>query len=360
MAAFEQGKVVRVTDSRPGLVLVVVDLGGHEVEAAGFPALLGPVAEGDRVVVNTTGLALGLGTGGVGFLLWNLDGPGPPGPGPGHIVKLRYTPWQTEVLAAEAPESPHHGALAEAESIGGMPVVACGLHSQIAGVAAGIKAAVPDAAVGYLMTDGAALPYAWSRLARALEEAKLIDASCSAGHAFGAQHEAVNVFSGLATLKLVGRCDAVVVAMGPGIVGTATRLGFTGMEQGQVLDAAAALGGISVAALRLSFGDARRRHQGVSHHSLTALRLAARERARVAVPLLSPERAAVVRAQLEQSGVPARHEVIELDGTPGVELLRARGVTPSSMDRSFDDTLELHLAAAAAGRLAAELLGTSR
>lgn len=357
MAVFEQGKVVRVSEARPGLVSLVVDLGGREVEAAGFPALLGPVAEGDRVVVNTTGLALGLGTGGAGFVLWNLDGPGPGGPGPGHIVKLRYTPWQTEVLAAEAPESPHHEALAAAESIAGMPVVACGLHSQVAGVVAGIKASAREARVGYLMTDGAALPYAWSRLARALEAAGLIDSSCSAGHAFGAEHEVVNVFSGLTTLRLVGRCDAAVVAMGPGIVGTATRLGFTGMEQGQVLDAAAALGGTQVAALRISFGDARARHQGVSHHSLTALRLAARERARVAVPVLEPRHAAVVRAQLEEAGLAARHELVEVDGTPGVELLRARGVTPSSMGRSFEDALELHLAAAAAGRLAASFIG---
>jgi hypothetical protein len=356
MAAFEQGKVVRVAEEARGLVALVVDLGGREVEALAFPALLGPVGEGDRVVVNTTGLALGLGTGGVGFVLWNLDGPGPQGPGPGHIIKLRYTPYQTEVLAAEAPESPYHALLRDADSIAGMPVVACGLHSQVAGVAAGVKAALPEARLGYLMTDGAALPYAFSRLARALEEAGLIDSSCSAGHAFGAQHEAVNVFSGLAVLRVVARCDVAVVAMGPGIVGTATKLGFTGIEQGQVLDAAAALQGRGVAALRLSFGDERARHQGVSHHTLSALGLAARSRALVAVPSLEPESAELVRAQLDRAGISKRHELVELDGAPGVELLRSRGVTPTSMGRSFDDTLELHLAAGAAGRLAAQLL----
>ena len=80
-------------------------------DAVGFPAMLGPLTPGDRVIVNTTGLELGLGTGGVAFVLWNLDGELPEPKLDGHIMKLRYTPWQTEVVTAEAPESPHHGAL---------------------------------------------------------------------------------------------------------------------------------------------------------------------------------------------------------------------------------------------------------
>ena len=54
---------------------------------------------------------------------------------------------------------------------------------------------------------------------------------------------------------------------GPGIVGTATRLGFSGIEVGPVLDAAAGLGGAPIACLRVSFADPRARHRGVSHHS---------------------------------------------------------------------------------------------
>ena len=49
-------------------------------------------------------------------------------------------------------------ALRDVDSIDGLPVVACGLHSQVAGVAAGIKAAEPGARVGYLMSDGGSLP----------------------------------------------------------------------------------------------------------------------------------------------------------------------------------------------------------
>ena len=45
--------------------------------------------------------------------------------------------------------------------------------------------------------------------------------------------------------------------MGPGVVGTGTLLGHTALEQGQILDAANALGGRSIVCLRISFADER-------------------------------------------------------------------------------------------------------
>jgi hypothetical protein len=356
MAAFKHGKILEVVHESPSLVEVRVAVESGEMTASGFPQMLGPVRTGDRVVLNTTGIDLGLGTGGHGFVLWNLDGPGPPGPGPGHIVKLRYTPWQTEVLASEEPGSPHHHALEEASDIGGMPVVACGLHSQIAGVAAGIKAALPGARVGYLMTDGAALPIAWSKLVARLREQRLIDATCTCGHAFGGEYEAINVYSGLATLRLVAGADVAVVAMGPGVVGTGTALGFTAIEQGQVLDAAGALGGFSIACLRICWADERPRHRGLSHHTLTALTLAARERATVVVPELPEHQLRPVIERLTEAGVPGRHDVVRGDGRPGLALLEDHGLEVPSMGRPMRDFPELHLAAAAAGGTAAARL----
>jgi hypothetical protein len=356
MAAFRTGQVIDVTRSDGSLIECRVSLGEIDVSAVGFTAMMGPVAVGDRVVVNTTGVELELGTGGVGFMLWNLDGSGAVEPGPGHIVKMRYTPWQTEVVSAEAPESPHHEALVDVESIEGMPVIACGLHSHLGAAAAGIKAHSPDARVGYLMTDGAALPLRWSRQIGTLKDAGLVDVSCSAGHCFGGDLESVNVFSGLAALRSAAGCDAVVVAMGPGVVGTSTALGFTALEQGQVLDAATALGGAAVAVLRISFVDRRRRHLGVSHHTLTALRIAARERAAVVVPVLPEDRLERVTSQLEEAGIYERHDVVLVDGAPGLSLLADKGIRPSSMGRSLDETPELFVAATAAGVHAASLI----
>lgn len=356
MATFREGVVRRVVEELPGLVRVEVELdSGETCGADAFPPMVGSLEAGHRVVVNTTGIELGLGTGNRGFVLWDLDAPAPEGPGPGHIVKMRYTPWQTNVLAAEEEASGHYDLLAEATSVDGMPVVACGLHSQVPAVAAGIRSELPDVRVGYLMTDGAALPLAWSNLVRAAKEAGLIDVTATAGHAFGGDLETVNVFSGLVALRQAERADVVIVAMGPGVVGTSTALGFTAIEQGQVLDAAAALGGRGVACLRVSFADERERHRGVSHHTLTALRVAAREPADVVVPAIAE--AETLLEELRDVG--HRHRLHVVDPGPGMELLRGSGLRLTSMGRSIHEIPETFAAAVAAGTHAAHLAGDS-
>lgn len=355
MAAFRTG-IVREIQTSSEIAELSVQLGDTTVAAVAFPNMIGPIALGDRVVLNMTGIELELGTGGVAFALWNLDGPGEVDPGPGHIVKMRYTPWQTEVLAAEAPESPHHEVLRDAETIDGVPVVVCGLHSQLGAACAGILATAPDARIGYLMTDGASLPLGWSRQVRELKAAGLLDATCTAGHAFGGDLEAVNVYSGLTALVHAGGADVVVVAMGPGVVGTGTTLGFTAIEQGWILDAVTALGGASIAALRISFVDLRERHLGVSHHTLTALLTAARERSTVVVPLLPDDRLEEVTRQLRAAGVYDKHDVVEADGASALRLLADKGIRPSSMGRQLDDAPDLFVAAGSAGSYAATLL----
>ena len=355
MPAFRAAKIIEITETRDDLIRLKVSLPNGETDAVGFPQMLGPLAPGDRVVVNTTGLELGLGTGGVAFVLWNLDGEVPEPRLEGHIMKMRYTPWQTEVIAAESPESLHHEALAGIESIGGMPVVACTLHSQVAAIAAGIKAARPDAKVGYLMTDGACLPIAWSDLVVDLKAANLLDVTCTSGHAFGGDLESITIFSGLAALRVAGECDVVIAGMGPGVVGTGTTLGHTAIEQGHLLDASSALEGRPIACVRISYADARARHHGVSHHTLTALRLATHRRATVVLPDLGPEYNAAIQDQLRVAGIDTKHAVVTADGRPGIDALKTAGIEPASMGRSLEKVEELFLAAAAAGRVAGEL-----
>lgn len=354
MPAFREAKILEITETLPDLIRVRVSLAGGEAEAVGFPSMLGAVRAGDRVVVNTTGLELQLGSGGVAFILWNLDGEPPEPRLEGHIVKLRYTPWQTEVVTAEAPESPHHAALESVESIDGMPVVACTLHSQVAAIAAGIKERRPQAKVGYLMTDGACLPIAWSDLVRDLKGARLLDVTCTSGHAFGGDLESVTIFSGLAALHVVEGCDVIITGMGPGVVGTSTTLGHTAIEQGHLLDATSALGGHAIACVRISYADQRSRHHGVSHHTLTALRLATHTRATVVIPELPDDYQMAISEQLAAAGIGDKHAVVTADGAPGLTLLRERGIAPSSMGRAIGDVRELFLAAAAAGRVAGE------
>jgi hypothetical protein len=354
MPSFRTGEVVRLLEERPGLQRVEVDLGDGPERAYVLPQLTGSVAAGDRVVVNTTAVELGLGTGGWHVVHWNLDRDAWSERGPGHIIKGRYTSLQADVGSTEE----HLSQLAEVESIEGMPVVAAALHSQVPAVAVAVKAAAPDARLAYVMTDGAGLPLALSDLVAELRARGLVDATVTCGHAFGGDYEAVSIFSALAVARHVALADVTVVAMGPGIVGTNTRLGFSGMEVGPILDATVALGGVPIAALRASFADARERHLGLSHHSATALRLACRERVRIALPRVGGAEEERLRADLAAEGLDRRHDVVEVDPPDVLGLFAAHDLDVVSMGRPAADDPVLFATAGAAGALAAALRPT--
>ncbi|HEX2274813.1 MAG TPA: DUF3866 family protein [Acidimicrobiales bacterium] len=336
MPSFSAGVVTAVLSERRGL---------QRVEVGGSPAyvltdLVGPVAVGDEVVVNTTAVDLGLGTGGWHVVHWNLSRRGWSQPGPGMVLKLRYTSLQADVGAAEeAPgyEPPPGG-------LGGTPVVACALHSQIAPVAAILAEARPGWRIAYVMTDGASLPLALSDLVADLCGAGLLATTVSCGQAFGGDHEAVNLHSALEVAVRTG-VDAVVVAAGPGGVGTRTRLGFSGLEVASVVDAAALLGGRPVVAVRYSGADRRERHRGVSDHTATSLWAAARP-AIVAVP--RGERPAM-------PALAAHHSVMEVDVPDVARLLAAHGLEVETMGRGTADDPDFFRWAAAAGVAAAQL-----
>src|SRR5262245_11234880 len=350
MPSFRTGKVVRLLEERPGLQRVEVDLGDGPERAYTLPQLTGPVAVGDRVVVNTTAVELGLGTGGWHVVHWNLARDDWHERGPGHIIKGRYTSIQSGAGSTEE----HLESLAEVESVSGMPVIASSLHSQLPAVAAAFKERAPGKRLAYVMTDGAGLPLAMSDLVAVLRERSLLDATVTSGHAFGGDYEAVSIYSALAVARHVANADAVVVAMGPGIVGTNTRLGFSGMEVGGILDAAHALGGVPIACLRVSFADERPRHYGLSHHTATALRLATRERALVAVPILDDaQQAERLRTDLDAAGIARRHEIMEIDAPDAIDLLLRHDLRVQSMGRAAEDDPALFQAASAAGALAA-------
>lgn len=353
--------VERVTDSREGLQrLSVAFPDGAAGSAVCYPQLTGPCSPGDAVLLNTTAVQLGLGTGGFHLVAARAPQGGDREQGGvafedesgGHVMKLRYTPLQRDVMSAEAQESPHHALLAAAADVAWMPVVCCGLHSQLPLVAAGAKESFPGARVVYLMTDHAALPLALSDLVPACRTAGLVDETVTVGQAFGGGLEAVNLYSGLLVARAVAGADVAVVAIGPGVVGTGTVFGHGGVAQGEAVNAAASVGGRPVAALRLSFADARERHRGVSHQTLTALARVALAPAVVAVPSLPAGQAAAVETALERAGVWKRHERAEAAGDPLPDM---RGVTVRTMGRGVDEDPAFFAAAAAAGRVAGAL-----
>lgn len=349
MPSFKSGRVLRVLQERSGLQRIEVDLGGGPERAYVLTQLTGDVAQGDRVVVNTTAVELGLGTGGWHVVHWNFARDEWSEPGPGHIIKGRYTSLQADVGSAEE----HSAELVDVTSIDGLPVVAAALHSQLPAIAVAFKQQRPDARLAYVMTDGAALPLALSDLVAALCERDLLDATITCGHAFGGEFEAVSVHSALAVARHLANADAAVVTMGPGIVGTGTRLGFSGIEVGPVLDAAAGLGGTPIASLRVSFADPRARHRGLSHHSATALSVATRSRVLIAVPGVGGPEEAQLRADLAAAGLDARHELVTVAETGIVGRMEALGLDVVSMGRAAAEDPVLFEAAAAAGVVAA-------
>ena len=153
--------------------------------------------------------------------------------------------------------------MAACTDLGGLPVVCAELHSMVPVVAAAARVA-GDLRVAYVMTDGGALPLAFSRLAAELRAGGLVG-TITAGQAFGGDLEAISLYSALAAARAVLAADVVVVAQGPGGMGSGTALGFSGTQVAEAVNAAAALGGRPVACLRLSAADRRPRHRGVSH-----------------------------------------------------------------------------------------------
>lgn len=333
------------------------------VRALAYPGVTGEPRPGDRVLLNVSALLRGLGTGGVALVVALPDRlpPDPPA-GPGHIVKARYTPQQQMFLAVDEQDSPHHDAFTSAAGaagdLEGLPVVVADLHSALPAVVAGVLADRPGARVVYVMTDGGALPLAFSRTVAGLRAAGWLAATVTVGQAYGGDHEAVTLHSGLLAAHRVLRADVVVVTQGPGNVGTGTAWGFSGVAAGEALNACWTLRGRAVAALRVSGSDTRERHRGLSHHSRTAY-------GRVALgafdlPVAEPANdleALVLRQAEELAAQGAGQPTVRVVGTRGLpEALAAAPVPLSTMGRGLAVDPEPFLAAAVAGRWAAGLL----
>lgn len=343
----------------PGAVELDVLVDGAALRALAYPALTGRPEPGDRVLLNTTALDLGLGTGGYALVVAVPDRL-PPDPAlAGHLVKARYTPLQATVLGADEQGSPHHDVLRDADDIGGMPVVLADLHSALPAVLAGIfdRPGRPPRVV-YVMQDGGALPAWFSRTCGTLRDAGWLAGVVTTGQSFGGDLETVTLHTGLLAARHVLDADIAVVTQGPGNLGTGTRWGFSGVAAGEAVNAAAALRGRPVASLRISEADPRERHRGISHHSLTAYGRVALARADVVVPSLGGDLGS--RVEAEAARLAGRHTIVTVPVDGLQAALRACPARLYTMGRGLDEDLAYFLAAAAAGRHAGRLPRWSR
>jgi hypothetical protein len=335
---------------RDSLELTVDVPGDGEVRALAYRSLVGSPEVGDDVLLNTTALVQGLGTGGRALVIAVPDRLPPDPEGPGHLVKARYTPLQVTVQGVDEQDTEHHKLMVDADDLGGMPVVIADLHSALPAVLIGMLATDPDLKVAYVMTDGGALPAAFSRTLDAL--APSLAGVITVGQAWGGNLEAVTLHTGLLAARHVLQADLAVVTQGPGNLGTGTPWGFSGVAAGEACNAVTVLGGDPIGALRISEADPRPRHRGVSHHSLTSFgRVALGGVTLVAPRGLSSELGAQVDEDL--AGQPARNTVVWVD-TDGLDT--ALGLSPvplTTMGRGYPEERAYFLAAAAAGRYAA-------
>lgn len=228
-------------------------------------ALVGRSEVGDEVVVNVEALDLGLGSGGFDVVHVNLsrglEGSGAEG---GCVMKLNYTSLQHAVspVEEEALELPLE-----------RPVAVLALHGQLAPVAWAFAQTNPGARLGYVQTEGGALPGSHSRTVAELRRRGLLAGHLTAGASFGGEGEAITtggaLHHGLSTLGW----DGALCGPGPGIVGSGSRLGHGGMLALDSAHVALALGCQTLLVARMSSGEERARHSGISHHTLTVLDL---------------------------------------------------------------------------------------
>jgi hypothetical protein len=243
-----------VTERHEGFVRLEVD----GIACVAYPDLTGDIEEGDDVLVNEQARLLGLGSGGFDVLHANLTrGLGLESESGAHVMKLPYTPLQHAVRHVE------EGAELAPE-LGGLPAVCCTLHSQVLPVLAGLA----GSRCAYVQLPGGALPVG---LSDALRVAGV--ETVAVGASFGGGRAAVGVASALVWAATEG-FDVAVCSIGPGIVGTGSRLGHGAVAAAEAANAARALDGLPVLAARVSDADPRDRHRGVSHHTYAVLELA--------------------------------------------------------------------------------------
>ena len=254
-----RGTVTAIAERHDALVRLEVD----EVPCVAYPRLTGPIEVGDDVVVNEQARLLGLGSGGFDVLYANLTrGLGLAAAEGAHVMALPYTPGQVTVCYEEE-------STPLAESLDGLPVVLCTLHSQVAPACAALR----GLRVAYVQVAGGALPVSLSDTVRALKERGLVEVAVAVAPCLDGDAACVTAAAALAWAR-AGGYDIVLCSIGPGIVGTGSRLGHGALALADAANAATASGGRPVLAVRASERDPRERHRGISHHTRAVLELA--------------------------------------------------------------------------------------
>ncbi|MDO8185087.1 DUF3866 family protein [Conexibacter sp. JD483] len=341
---------VVVTAEEPvgGWQRLTAALDGEQRPAVADTALVGACAAGDEIVVNAAAIDLSLGSGGADVVHVNLTrglgGAGVPG---AHVMKLNYSSLQHAILPVEGEESA--GADSVARSVDAelaelglpltAPVAVFPLHGHLAPVAWALAQTRPGTRVGFVQTAGGALPGAMSATVRELRERGLLHGHTTAGPAYGGEREAITTAGAIQDGIAAQGWEVALVGPGPGILGSGSALGHGGIVAMDSAHAALALGCRTLLVARMSSGDPRPRHQGLSHHTRTVLEL-----------LLAPVTLPVPLGAADPAFAAARargHLVHE--ARADLAGYRASGLPARTMGRELEDDQPFFAAALAAG-----------
>ncbi len=350
-------KIMHNDDQMQELSVLVDD---ENASAINYTVFTGKANIGDCVILNTTATSLGLGTGGYDFVICNIsrDG-GYETSGSGHIMKLRYTPLQHSILSVEEDDSPYREKIMGFKDLGGTYVIVCPLHSMMAITAAALKYLDEDVTTAYIMTDTGSLPMAFSKMVRELKEKRVLDATVTIGQAFGGDYEAVNIYTGLITAKEVCSADVILVSMGPGITGTGTKYGFSGADEGHIIDGVNDLKGSPIYIPRISFADPRERHRGISHHSMTALKELCHTHCDISLPEMDSSSRGAIDAQLDELAATGRYDFRVQDGKYIIDAMEKFDLSIRTMGRVYEDDPYFYKTCAAAAKYVSDKIKMS-
>jgi hypothetical protein len=320
-----------------------VRVGGEERAAWADESLVGEIREGDDLILNTEARDLELGSGGFDVVHVNLTrGLDAPGAAEATALKLNYTSLQHPVEPVEA----RQGDAVDRR----IPVLVLSLHGQLAPAAWAARRANPELRVGYIQTSGGALPGALSQDVAEMRSADLICEHLTAGQAYGGELEALTVIGALQAAAGPLGWDAAIAGPGPGIVGSGSELGHGGMQALDTAHASLILGLETLLAPRMSSADPRPRHNGLSHHTATVLRMLLGD-VRVPAPTRQPAQWTRVGGdgsldELRQA-CGDRHEIWHCDAP--VDEYAASGLPTTHMGREIADDRLFFAAALASG-----------
>ncbi|WP_096188536.1 DUF3866 family protein [Evansella halocellulosilytica] len=267
----EKVEIIRIISETEDLMKV--ETTGGCGRALIYKRIHGGAAVGDRVIVNTTATALRLGTGGwdiVRYIEKNSFESKAINDQKGHIVKARYLSDQHSVMSIEAPESEEHHIFDKKFTLNGKEILIGELHSIVPVIWFLLKEYNPHQTFVVIFSDEASLPLMMSEHLQYLKKQPSF-LSITTGQSFGGQIEAVNIVTALQYVIEKYNHAVVLISLGPGVVGTSTPYGFSGIAQAQWANIVQSLNGVPVWIPRLSAADKRNRHKGISHHTYTPL-----------------------------------------------------------------------------------------